>query len=66
VNARRVAQLIRVLRVRHRLTQEMLARRAGVSRTAVSLIERGRVREQRVQRVRPRGRNRDNASDATR
>jgi transcriptional regulator with XRE-family HTH domain len=41
VNAGRLGRLVRVLRVRQRLTQADLAARARVSRRAVSLLERG-------------------------
>jgi transcriptional regulator with XRE-family HTH domain len=41
VNARRLGRLVRVLRVRQRLTQTDLAARARVSRRVVSMLERG-------------------------
>jgi transcriptional regulator with XRE-family HTH domain len=41
VNVERLGRLARMLRVRQRITQSMLARRAGVSRRAVSLMECG-------------------------
>jgi len=41
VNLARLGRIARVLRVRQRLTQESLAVRAGVSRRAVSMLERG-------------------------
>jgi transcriptional regulator with XRE-family HTH domain len=51
VNAERLGWLARTLRVRQRLTQAMLGARAGVSRQAVSLLERGRARELRLATV---------------
>jgi transcriptional regulator with XRE-family HTH domain len=44
VNVERLGRLARTLRVRQRLTQAELAARAGVSRRAVSMLERGRAR----------------------
>jgi transcriptional regulator with XRE-family HTH domain len=43
VNVERLGRLARMLRVRQRMTQAVLARRAGVSRQAVSLLETGRA-----------------------
>lgn len=43
VNGERLGRIARVLRVRERLTQESLAVRAGVTRRAVSTLERGRA-----------------------
>lgn len=43
MNVERLGRVARVLRVRDRLTQESLATRAGVSRRAVSMLERGRA-----------------------
>ena len=43
VNVERLGRIARVLRVRERLTQESLADRAGVSRRAVSMLERGQA-----------------------
>lgn len=45
MNAERVGRIARLLRVRQRLTQAVLATRAGVKRRAVSLLECGRARE---------------------
>jgi transcriptional regulator with XRE-family HTH domain len=44
VNVERLGRLARTLRVRQRLTQVELSVRAGVSRRAVSMLERGRAR----------------------
>lgn len=44
MNAKRLGRLVRMLRVRQRLTQVALASRAGVSRRAVSVLERGYAR----------------------
>ena len=48
VNAQRLGSVARVLRIRLRLTQGALALRAGVSRQAVSLLERGESRSLRI------------------
>ena len=48
VNAERLGRLARTLRVRQRLTQVALANRAGVSRRAVSMLERGQLDALRV------------------
>ncbi|MFP5327847.1 MAG: helix-turn-helix transcriptional regulator [Acidimicrobiia bacterium] len=48
MNVERLGRLVRRLRVHHGLTQSELATRSGVSRRAVSLIERGRARELRL------------------
>lgn len=44
VNAERLGRLARTLRVRQRLTQADVASRAGISRRAVSILERGLAR----------------------
>lgn len=44
VNVERLGRIARTLRVRQRLTQVALAHRAGVSRRAVSILERGGAR----------------------
>lgn len=41
MNVERLGRIARVLRVRERLTQESLAERAGVTRRAISALERG-------------------------
>jgi transcriptional regulator with XRE-family HTH domain len=51
VNAERLGRLARALRVRQQLTQVALANRAGVSRRAVSMLERGQIAALRVQWV---------------
>jgi transcriptional regulator with XRE-family HTH domain len=43
VNVERLGRIARLLRVRQKLTQESLSARAGVSRRAVSMLERGRA-----------------------
>lgn len=48
MNAGRLGRLVRVIRVRQRLTQADLAARARVSRRAVSLVERGLAAEVRL------------------
>jgi len=48
VNAQRLGRVARVLRIRQQLTQGALALRAGVSRQAVSLLERGEARSLRI------------------
>jgi transcriptional regulator with XRE-family HTH domain len=45
VNPGRLGRIARALRVRQRLTQAAVGLRAGVGRSAVSLLERGRARE---------------------
>lgn len=45
MNAERLGRLARMLRVRQRLTQAALAARSGVSRRAVSVLERGQAHE---------------------
>ena len=47
----RVGRIVRLLRVRRGLTQAALGLRAGVSRDAVSLIERGQARRLTLRRV---------------
>ncbi|MGQ0608385.1 MAG: helix-turn-helix transcriptional regulator [Chloroflexota bacterium] len=51
MNPDRFGRLVRMLRLRQRLTQADLARRAGVSRQSVSLVERGRPVELRLRIV---------------
>ena len=51
MNAERLGRLARTLRVRHRLTQVALANRAGVSRRAVSTLERGQLGSLRLEHV---------------
>lgn len=48
VNAERLGRLVRTLRVRQRLTQTMLATRAGIGRRAVSMLESGQARLLRI------------------
>ena len=45
MNVERLGRVARTLRVRQRLTQFALAQRTGVSRRAISVLERGRARE---------------------
>jgi transcriptional regulator with XRE-family HTH domain len=45
MNPQRLGRTVRALRLRQRLTQAAVALRAGVGRSAVSLVERGRARE---------------------
>ncbi|MGH2401912.1 MAG: helix-turn-helix domain-containing protein [Candidatus Limnocylindria bacterium] len=45
MNVERIGLIVRILRVRQRLTQATLATRAGVKRRAVSRVELGRARE---------------------
>jgi transcriptional regulator with XRE-family HTH domain len=47
----RFGRIVRMLRVRHGFTQAALGLRAGVSREAVSLIERGQARRLRLRTV---------------
>ncbi len=51
VNAERLGRLARMLRVRQALTQTVLATRAGVSRQAVSSLERGQARRLKMAAV---------------
>jgi transcriptional regulator with XRE-family HTH domain len=51
VNLERLGRLGRMLRLRQRMTQSMLARRAGVTRQAVSLLERGHADELRLRQL---------------
>jgi transcriptional regulator with XRE-family HTH domain len=51
VNAERLGRLARILRVRQHFTQVALAARAGVSRRAVTLLERGYSRRLRLETV---------------
>jgi transcriptional regulator with XRE-family HTH domain len=51
VNVERLGRLVRILRVRQRLTQSDLAARARVSRRAVSTLERGHARQLRIGRA---------------
>lgn len=48
MNAERLGRLVRTLRVRQQLTQAALASRVGIGRRAVSMLERGLLREMTV------------------
>ena len=51
MNAERIGRIVRMLRVRQRLTQAELAARAGVTRRAVWMVELGRARDQPLRTV---------------